>query len=121
MVPPSSPFTLSYIHGPEPMGMVLSWSSVREAGNTFATVRRSFSSAKGYFSLMVTVLSSFSATESMNDRNAPQVASAMLTSSAFTTSATVTSVPSENLAPSRRATSYSVSETFVGSPAASAL
>ena len=57
----------------------------------------------------------------MNDRNAPQVASAMLTSSAFTTSATVTSVPSENLAPSRRATSYSVSETFVGSPAASAL
>ena len=44
----------------------------------------------------------------------------MLMVKAFTTSSVVTSVPSENLAPSRSVTSYSVSDTLVGSPLARA-
>ena len=62
----------SYFQGPEPMGMVFSWSSVREAGKTLTTDRRPFSSdSKGYFRAKVTVLSSLAATVSMKVRNAP--------------------------------------------------
>ena len=72
MVPPSSPLMDSYIHGPEPMGLVLSCSSVREAGKTLTTDRRPFSrDSKGYFSLKVTVLSSLAETDSMKVRKAP--------------------------------------------------
>ena len=69
---------------------------------------------------MVTVASSFFATPAMNVRKGPIVPAAMFSSKALTTSSAVTAVPSENVAPSRKVISYSVSDTGVGSPAARA-
>ena len=62
----------SYIHGPEPIGLVFRSSSVRLFGKTLTTDRRPSSKlSKGYFRVKVTVVSSFSATASMKERNAP--------------------------------------------------
>ena len=106
MMPPSSPLMETYFQGPEPMGIFLRSSSDREAGKTLTRDRRAVSSvSKGYFRVMVTVVSSFLATLSMKVRKGPIVPAAMFSSKALTTSSTVTSVPSENLAPSRRETS----------------
>ncbi len=72
MWPPSLPSMLSYIHGPVPMGLVFSSSSVAAAGTILTTERRFFSSASnGYFRVKVTVVASLATTVSMNVRNAP--------------------------------------------------
>ena len=87
--------------------MALASSAEREDGMTLMMARRSFSSEKlGILTLTVTVLSSFfSMPSNMVRKETYRPPSAVARSKELTTSSAVTSVPSENLAPSRRVTS----------------
>ena len=103
------------------MGLDFMAAASAEAGVTMRIARRSFREAKGCLRWTVTVVVSLASIESMKVKNWPKIEpSAVALPKAATTSSAVTSVPSENLAPSRREISYSVSDTMTGSPAARA-
>ena len=113
---------LAYFHGPEPMGCAVSSSLLIDAGATLMSARRSLKAGNGYLRLNVTSWSVFASTESMKLIMGEYRPPSLLERSYdFTTSFAVTGFPSENFAPSRNTTVYSVSETLTGSPLASAL
>ena len=96
----------SYIHGPVPTGFEVSSSSVALVGTTLISDRRSFTSENGKAVVMVTVVSSLASMLAIQDSiGTYRPPSAVARFQEETTSAAVTAVPSENLAPSRSVTS----------------